>query len=229
MLAQFEAMKLAFDRVGFDGRYRTVREIEAWSSERFGNVSFDFEHLSGAEIGCWLSHLSAWDRLRNCRSLRAATVIEDDVVLSRAFPDAVAALARNVVYDIVYLGTSSRNISARRRVRVGDCWLHEPVGTVLNTWAYVVSTEFVDRFFATPYLRLRVPIDHFLGGNATQAGPRVAVLQPPVVTEDAVLGSVSQIEPYTFRVDRWKLVERARRSLLESRVGSLYYTLYRWL
>lgn len=229
MVAQLDAMQLSFERVGFDGRARPAHEIEAWSRERFGSLEFDFAQLSGAEVGCWLSHLSAWDLLRRRQPLRAATVIEDDLTLAPAFAQAIAALERDSHYDLVYLGTSSRNVSTRRRVGIGDCWLHEPVGTVFNTWGYVVSAAYVERFFATPGLALRVPIDHFLGGHAKQAKPRIAVLQPSVVTEDAVLGPQSQIEPHTFRLDRWKLVERARRSLLESRVGSLYYSLYRWL
>ena len=42
-------------------------------------------------------------------------------------------------FDLVYLGTSSRNISMRRRVRVGDWWVHEAVGTVCNTTSVPVT------------------------------------------------------------------------------------------
>lgn len=229
MVAQLDALALRHQRVGFDGRARPAARIAAWSRERFGDISFDFDLLSGAEVGCWLSHLAAWDLLRSRPDQAACAVIEDDVVLDSRFPQAIATLACAPEYDVVYLGTSSRNISARRRVSIGDCWVHEPIGMVFNTWAYVIAREYVQRFFAIPKLRIRVPIDHFLGGNAHLAKPRIAVLCPPVVTEDPGLGAQSQIEPHTFRLDRWKIVEFARRRLLGSRAGDLYYSLFRLL
>jgi len=129
----------------------------------------------------------------------------------------------------VYLGTSSRNISLRRRTRIGNRWAHAPVGTVFNTWGYVVTRAYVERFFATPELRIAAPIDHFLGGCGRRARPRIAVLRPAVVTEEAALADQSQIEPHTFRFDRWKMIERTRRRLLSGRIGDLYSALYRWL
>ena len=50
-----------------------------------------------------------------------------------------------------------------------------------------------------------------------------------LVEEDPALGVASQIEPYTRRIDRWRIVERARRRLLSSHVCTLYYSLYRFL
>ena len=228
MVAQLDALGLRFERVGFDGRSRTASDIEAWYRGNFGSVTFDHDALSGAEVGCWLSHLQAWKRLQAEGSLCAATVIEDDLRLAPAFTRTVEALAARPVCDVAYLGTSSRNISSKRRVWAHGHWLHEPLGTVFNTWGYVISAEYVQRFFATPRLRLRRPIDHFLGGNARQARPRIAILQPPVITEEPALGLRSQIAPHTFRIDRSNFVESARRRALESRMGALYYALYRF-
>jgi glycosyl transferase family 25 len=229
MSAQLAAHALPFERIGFDGRAQPPEAIAAWSRERFGNLAFDTEALSGAEIGCWLSHVLAWDRLRRDRTLAACTVIEDDVLLAAEFAATMTALADPAPYDVVFLGTSSRNISARRCTPIGRCWIHAPVGTVFNTWGYVIARAFVERFFATTELHLRMPIDHFLGGNARRAVPRTGVLRPPVVTEHQDLGARSQIEPHTHRIDRWKVIERARRRLLESRMSKLYYSLYRLL
>ena len=78
-------------------------------------------------------------------------------------------------------------------------------------------------------MRIAAPIDHFLGGNGRRARPRIAVLQPAVVTEEEALAAQSQIEPHTFRFDRWKMVERTRRRLLSGRIGDFYSALYRWL
>lgn len=231
METQFAELGVVHRRVGFDGRTRDPREIDAWGRERFGGVAFDFDLLSGAEVGCWLSHLAAWDLLRASRTLSGCTVVEDDVVLAPQFPKAVAALMTTSPFDLVYLGTSSRNISTRRRVRVGDWWVHEAVGAVCNTWGYVVTRAWVERFFATPKPPIGLPIDHFLGGHARRARPRIGVLRPAVVGEHPVLGAHSQIAPHThaFRLDRWRVVENARRRLLDSQLGHLYSSLYRWL
>ncbi len=103
------------------------------------------------------------------------------------------------------------------------------MGTVFNTWAYVVSRTYVERFFATPDLVIAQPIDHFLGGSARRAKPRIAVLQPQVVSDEEAMSALSQIEPHTHRPDRWKIVERTRRHLLSGRLGDLYSAFYRWL
>lgn len=231
MEAQFAALGLRHRRVGFDGRTLGAEAIDRWCRERFPGVAFDFDVLSGAEVGCWLSHLCAWEMLRASRVLWGCTVVEDDVVLDARFAWAAATLARESPFDLVYLGTSSRNISTRRRVRVGGFRVHEPVGTVCNTWGYVVSRAYVERFFATPKPAIALPIDHFLGGHTRRARPRIGVLQPAVVTEHPGFGPLSQIEPHmaAFRLDRWKVVEQLRRRLLGSRIGALYGALYRWL
>ena len=84
-------------------------------------------------------------------------------------------------------------------------------------------------FWAGPW-RIDRPIDHYTGGaRAKAAKPRIAVLRPDVVREDPVLGPVSQIEPYTYRIDRARLVEAARRRIIGSRMSDLYYRLYRLL
>ena len=94
-----------------------LAEIDAWCRERFGNLTFDFDVLSGAEVGCWLSHLTAWDLLRGRPRETACTVLEDDVLVAPGFAAAIADLERTSTFDVVYLGTSSRNVSERRRTR----------------------------------------------------------------------------------------------------------------
>ncbi len=192
-------------------------------------MSFDLDRLSGAEVGCWTSHLSAWQRLIADQGARRCTVIEDDLVLHGDFAEALKALAKPCALDIVYLGTSSRNLSTRRRLRIGRFWAHAPVGAVYNTWGYSIGREFAQRFFARMPLRIDVPIDHFLGRASAKAEPRIGVLRPAVIAEHPGLGAQSQIGPLTRRFDRWQPVETARRRLLSSRVGDFYYALFRLL
>jgi len=220
MEAQLQAAGLAAERVGIDlrGVARTdAREIarRAFPAFRFGGL------LSGPEIGCWLSHLTAWQRAVNAR-VPACTVIEDDLVLQPHFAEAHRWLTREPLHDVVYLGTSSRNISMRRPEACGPFDLHRPIGGILNTWGYVVRTEFAAHFLAAggPVTR---PIDHVVGGSTRRGWPDVAVLQPPAVHENAAIASESQIAPFTGRPDRAVVVEELRRKFLESRFGDAYY------
>jgi glycosyl transferase, family 25 len=220
MEAQLRAAGLAAERVGIDlrGVARTdAREIArcAFPGFRFGGL------LSGPEIGCWLSHLTAWQRAVDA-GVPACTVIEDDLILQPHFAEAQRRLTRETLHDVVYLGTSSRNISMRRAEACGPFRLHRPIGGVLNTWGYVVRTEFAARFLAAggPVTR---PIDHVVGGGTRRGRPGVAVLQPPAVCEHAPSASKSQIAPFTGRPDRAVVVEELRRKFLASRLGDAYY------
>lgn len=228
MAAQLDALGLRWARMAYDGRRKPAAEITTFVHQRFPALEFDLDTLSGAEVGCWLSHLMAWHRLVTSTGFSACTVLEDDLALDAGLPAAIGTLTAQQAFDLVYLGTSSRNISTRQRVQIGCCTVHVPVGTILNTWGYVIRREFAARFLATRR-RIRLPIDRLVGAGNARAVARVGVLQPAVVREDPALGLRSQIEPYTWRADRWKVVEAARRRVLASRVSDLYYALYRWL
>jgi glycosyl transferase family 25 len=228
MLRQADSLGVSFVRVGFDGRGSSASALAAEVAARVPRVTFDTRALSGAEVGCWVSHLTAWQALLARPGDAAATVIEDDLVLHPAFDRVCRALEAGSGYDVVFLGTSSRNLSTRRSAALGALRLHEPVGAIYNTWGYVIARRYAAWFLAQPR-RILWPIDHVLGGRIRALAPRRAVVQPAVVAEDPDTGRASQIEPTTFRLDRARLVEEARRRLLASRVGDLYYRLYRYL
>lgn len=230
MAAQLGALGLDFRRVGVDFREQGRAAIDAWLAVNLPGIAFAHRRLSGAEIGCWASHLLAWKTLASDDSASACAVIEDDLVLDAGLPEAIATLCHAPSHDLVFLGTSCRNVSTRRHSVVGGMHLHRPFGTIYNTWGYVVSRDWVLRFLAARPWRIDRPIDHYTGGRRAGAlKPRAAVLRPAVVREDALLGPASQIEPYTYRIDRSRLVELARRRILASRVSALYYRLYRLL
>ncbi len=229
MLAQLRARGVVARRIGIDCRTLSRRQIAARAERRFPAIRFDFDSLSGAEIGCWMSHLEAWAAFLAGGPGNACAVIEDDVILDPAFARAIDSLAADDSYDVVYLGTSSKNLSARRRARIGDVWVHEPLGAIYNTWGYVIRREYLERLFALRPLRLDVPIDHVLGGRVAAPRHRIAVVQPALVREEPRFGRRSQIEPYTWRCDRWRVVETARRAFLASRASDWYYALVRAL
>lgn len=227
MTRQLAEQALEFERVGLDFRRLDRDAVARAVQARFPTLAFDLERLSGAEVGCWASHLTAWQRLR-ASGRESACVIEDDLHLAPGFARAVARLGA-APHDLVYLGTSSRNLSQRRRVMVHELAVHAPLGVIFNTWGYVIRRPWVERFLAQGG-PIELPIDHVLGGRARWCRPSIGVLQPAVVREDPQLGLASQIAPYTARLDRSGVVERLRRAFLGSRLSQLYYgTVYRLL
>lgn len=229
MSAQLAGSGLDVRRVGVDGRGKRPAELRARATRQCPELRFDFDRLSGAEIGCWLSHLAAWKAFLHSSQLPCCVVIEDDVVLGAGFADAVRTLACQSRYDIVFLGTSSKNLSATRAQRIGGLALREPVGSIYNTWGYALHRRHIEVLLAPRPAPVDVPIDHVLGGRRTPAPASIAVLSPPIVGEAEWLATQSQIEAPITRIDRWKVVQTLRRRLLRSRAGDLYGALFRWL
>lgn len=227
MTARLAAAGLQAERIGVDLRIGAADRIRRAVDAALPGFSFDLDVLSGAEVGCWLSHACAWQRMLERPSAAACTVIEDDLVLAPHFAEAVTELSAQTHYDLVFLGTSSKNLSMRRRRRIGPFVVHEPLGPVYNTWGYTITRRWVQRLMNDGPRRIAMPIDHFLGGRAGHGRPRIAVLKPAAVSEDEQLGRASQIAPYTRRIDRWPLLENARRRLLASRISDWYYAMYR--
>jgi glycosyl transferase family 25 len=229
MTRQLEAQNVAFDRLGQDFRALERAAIARWFAARFPSIRPSPRWLSGAELGCWASHLEAWERIA-CSGWPAGVVLEDDLELAPAFGRSARELAGGLGdMDVVYLGTSSRNLSRRRSTALGSLRVHAPVGSIFNTWGYVVSTLWIARVLAHSPFPLQLPLDHFLGGRSRIVRPRIGVLQPPCVAEDPETAEISQIRPHTWRPDRLAVVEGARRRFLGSRAGDWFYRLYRWL
>lgn len=230
MAARLAAAGVDHRRVGVDFRRRPAPAIDAWCRPRFPGLGFDHAALSGAEIGCWASHLAAWRMFAQARDAGVAVVLEDDIELAPGFGAAVETLAAGLgALDVVMLGTSSRNLSHRRRRSIGPLSVHAPVGTVYNTWGYAIARGWVERFLADPPARIAWPIDHFLGGRSHRWRPRLGVVVPALVSEDASTARASQIGPHTFRLDRARWVDDARRRLLAGPAGDLVSAVSRWL
>jgi len=229
MTAQLDDHGVPFERLGHDFRGRDRSEIVRWYAAHFPSIRPVPGALSGAELGCWASHLSAWARIQESGEA-AGTVLEDDLTLAPGFGARVRGLEEDLGdFDLVYLGTSSRNLSRRRVTTIGQHRVHAPVGLVVNTWGYVVSSRWIARVLAHPSLAITMPIDHFLGGRGGAAKPRIGVVQPACVHEDARTARDSQIQPHTWRPDRSRVIEGMRRRFLDSRASDWFYRIYRWL
>jgi len=63
MTQQLHASGLEWERVGIDFRRAESGRIADELKHRFPGLRFDLRSQSGAELGCWASHLCAWQRL----------------------------------------------------------------------------------------------------------------------------------------------------------------------
>ncbi len=229
MAAELARAHVTWRRVGVDLRAADEATIAAALQRIAPRMAFERRRLGNAELGCWLSHVEAWREGLTVSTARGVAVVEDDLCVEPHFGAAVDALLEKPQHDVVFLGTSSRNISTRRRTRIGPVVVHEPLGAVFNTWAYVISRGCAERLMSGAREPIGWPIDHVLGGRLAAWRPAIAIVQPVAVFEEATLGRASQIQHTTRRLDRRPWVEAARRRLLASRAGDLYYSLYRWL
>ncbi|MBS0320809.1 MAG: glycosyltransferase family 25 protein [Proteobacteria bacterium] len=229
MAAELARAGVTWRRVGIDLRHADEATLVRAQRLVAPRMSFERRRLGNAELGCWLSHVDAWRQGFADPAVRNVAVIEDDLCVARDFGTTVDRLVDRSTHDVVFLGTSSRNISARRRVRCDGVALHEPVGAVFNTWGYVIGRAYAQRLQAGARDPIAWPIDHVLGGRIAAWRPQVAVVQPLAIVEHAALARASQIQASTRRLDRLPWVEAARRWLLASRASDLYYSLYRWL
>ena len=191
MLRQFAAASLEAHRVGIDLQRHPQNELRDELAQRFPRLQFDFRRLGGAELGGWASHLTVWMRLLDS-SEPAATVIEDDVLLSDAFRKAIEALNASSPLDVVYLGATTRRNAGRRPQAPGELTVHAATGSMLSSRAYTIRRDYVERFFAHCRKPIDVPINHFLSGRARWARPSIGVLRPSVIWEDLRLSRQSE-------------------------------------
>lgn len=189
--AQAQALGLALERV----RAVEVGDIPA---ERTKALARTWERdLSGGEIGCFLSHVGQWERI--VREDRPALILEDDAVLSRRLPGALAAIEGLEGVDLLNLEDLGRR---RFLARGGGEALTGDVGRVrchrdkAGTAGYVVWPSGARRLLHGARDRA-APADAWLHGAALEA----YVCEPPLVLQAFVLdalGGQSGLEATSF-------------------------------
>ena len=196
MMRQLAAADLEAHRVEVDLREHGREELRDELAMRFPRLQFDLRRLGATEVGCWASHLTAWLKLLESPE-PAATVIEDDVLLSQAFRGAVRALHASSAFDVVYLGPTGGGIAGQRRQAPGELTVHATKGRLLDHRAYTIRRDFAERLFAQRRAVVDIPLEHLLGGRSEWARPSIGVLRPTVIWGDRRLARQS-----TFRRQR---------------------------
>ena len=173
--------------------------------------------LRPGEIGCYASHIAAWQELLASRAQRLA-VFEDDVDLDAALPQVLDAIDRTrVPYDLVKLVGRSREKLAVR-VALDDPWQLVGYQRVPGlTSGYVISRHGAEKLLAgrIPFGR---PVDVDLRHH-WECGLTILGVQPYPV-RPAASSHASSIEGRHLPVSvdmRWrKLLLQARYTLLNA-------------
>ena len=174
------------------------------------------------QIGCFLSHLSAWERIAS-GSEPFAVVIEDDVHVSNATP----VFLQDTSWipadaNIVRLESTGQWLTlGKAKAKFADRSVRRVKSTAWATGAYIVSREAASKLLAVDP-RLHTPVDDFLFNLSTsQVARTLTVYQivPALVQQDkfsadqlASKGFGSDIETGTIN-QRLRGLSSLRRSI----------------
>jgi glycosyl transferase family 25 len=159
MERRLEEIGLAYVRLpAVDGQARWAEILPQVDVQAFQrNVGRDI--LRG-EVGCYLSHLQAWQQLLESQD-DTLLVLEDDVVFGDDFIGALElALAHRGQWDLLKLN----KIRAKQPVRqcgLGRYALNAYIGTATGMGAYLIQRHAVQHLLPA-MLPIRRPIDHEL-------------------------------------------------------------------
>jgi len=173
--AQAQRCGLAFERLpAVDGRALGAAEQQAAVAARF-----EFQPLNAGEIGLFMSHRRAWQRIVDSQQAYGA-VFEDDAALALALPQALAALERLApAGDVFKLETTGRAVVLDAAAQaLGDCGcsLQRLRSWHGGTAAYVVSRAGAQRLLAAT-APLADPVDQVMFNPLSHVCAALAVWQ----------------------------------------------------
>jgi len=186
--AELSRSGLSFERIeAVDGRLRSAEQLAQlapWDRAAF------FKPLSPGEVGCYLSHVAAAERIVQA-GWPCAVVLEDDFRLKEGFAEALAALAARP--SLPHMVKFEGRLSGGEAVGMLDSghWLMRYRRPPINAIAYLWTQEGARRFLevARP---LRRPVDvqfkHWWEGDLD-----IVSLAPPTVTHDLAHAGASTI------------------------------------
>jgi glycosyl transferase family 25 len=160
MTRQSEALRFRFERIpATDGESLSPSQVP--SRALHGLLG----PLSPAEIGCYLSHRNAWQRIWDWGE-PWGIVLEDDIAVGRDF----SRITGNLDWlpfgsDIAKLEASpaAATLVSRTALSVlGDRRLHRLAGFSRSTAAYAIARTTCQKLLAMPPSEIAIPIDRYL-------------------------------------------------------------------
>lgn len=173
-IKQATAANLPFERISaIDGRKLSPAQLaQAVASD------FEFQPINSGEIGLFLSHKLAWQRLVDSGQPHAA-VFEDDVVLSPTIRDTFDAIdAQRPQFDLIKIETTLRRVVCARDNR--ELSKNDSLQTLL-TWhggtaGYVISAKCAKRLLQLKS-KLSDQIDQVMFNPMSRISSQLRILQ----------------------------------------------------
>lgn len=175
MTSQLNRLRVDFERIpAVDGR-----ELDA--------SAFSSASISLSELGCYLSHITAWRKLCD-GSDEFALILEDDVRLSQSLPNVAGScdwVPDNV--DLVKLETSTMRISVGRQglPAPANRSLHRLLKRDICTGGYIIRRKLAERFLEES--TLSVPVDVFMFDKESVQVNRIYQMNPAMVVQEQFL------------------------------------------
>ena len=117
--------------------------------------------MTYGEIGCALSHMKAWETVKNSPSITQALIIEDDAVFKPNFLEVIERVKpgiENINYDFMYL-------SRKKMVEEKEPLVYsEVVQPYFSYWclAYVLNKNGANKLLSSNFLQNMIPVDEFV-------------------------------------------------------------------
>ncbi len=146
---QFRALGLVAERI----EAISTDQIGAEDRARFCNRD-NPRYISEVELACSMSHEKAWRRMLATGRAKAL-VLEDDAILSRVLPTALAALETRSDYGLIRLETTNRTsrVMPIRHTLIEGVALREFRSTEYGAAAYVLDAATASLLVSSPHLR----------------------------------------------------------------------------
>ena len=117
--------------------------------------------MTYGEIGCALSHMRAWEMVKETPSIKNALIIEDDAVFKPNFLEVTKRIQpgiENINYDFMYMGRK-KMVEEKEPVVYSDV-----VQPYFSYWclAYVLNKSGAKKLLTSNFLQNMIPVDEFV-------------------------------------------------------------------
>ena len=180
--SQLEQLSLDYEFIeGVDWKDLDLSSLP--TTTRNVSIKNSFRTLTSGEIGCNLSHRKVLKRLTKS-SEKMVAVLEDDVRLSKEFPEVLNALEDSSKYfDLVFLGSSFKPGETIDLASLNEEF-HFSISMNIQkgAWGYVITKKAAKEFLKC-FPEITGPIDDTLHAYSVH-GLRTYLLNPKIVFHD---------------------------------------------
>lgn len=171
---QAHTLQLPFERIpAVDGRQLTAGELRDSLAP-----TFEFQPINAGEIGLFMSHKIAWQRLIDSGK-KCAAIFEDDALLSPSIRKVLDAVDQEVTsFDVIKLETTLRRVVCQTDGQMLSCGnqLSRLLSWHGGTAGYVISADCARRLLVLRE-KLADPIDQVMFNPGSRISSSLRILQ----------------------------------------------------